>query len=197
MVAKCVIYHPNLFCAIQFWMKMKILTSNIPKMILNHQFLESNQDRIDTKILDGFASIYHLSHTLWLAPENSTYCPEAYVNSSVSLLRPTTKIPEMWTPPPSCIPFPSEINCSIIRMLVYCFRKIVHHIRWIQKLGIILTLLLIVLTFLNHVWQLKCGLVCLLARVHITMPTGSIPEASEIQNTSTHSGGANSVRCIP
>ena len=109
----------------------------------------------------------------------------------------------MFTPPlyhlpfsPSCIQFPSEMNCSIIRMLVYCFRKIVHHIRWIQRLGIILTLLLIVLTFLNSVWQPKYGLVCLLARVRITIPTGSIPKASEIQNTSTHSGGANSVRCI-
>ena len=165
MVAKCVIYHPNLLCTIQFWMRLKILTSNIPKMILNHQFLESNQDRIDTKILDGFASIHYLSHTLWLAPENSTHCPEAYVNSSVSLLRPTTKIPEMWTPPLVFHFLTSEMNCSIIRLLVYCFRKIVHHIRWIQRLGIILTLLLIVLTFLNPVWQLKCGLVCLLARV--------------------------------
>ena len=83
-------------------------------------------------------------------------------------------------------------------MLVYCFQKIVHHIRWIQRLGIILTLLLSVLTFLNPVWQQKAPKMwpCMLARVYITMPTGSIPEASEIQNTSTHSGGANSVHCL-
>ena len=34
-------------------------------------------------------------------------------------------------------------------MFVYRFCKIVHHLRWIQRLGIIMALLLIVLTFLN------------------------------------------------
>ena len=44
---------------------------------------------------------------------------------------------------------------QIIRTLVYCFRKIMHHIWWIQRLGIILTVLLVVLTFLNFVRQWK------------------------------------------
>ena len=40
---------------------------------------------------------------------------------------------------------------SIIWLIVCRFRKIVYHIRWIQRLGVILTLLLIMLTFLNPI----------------------------------------------
>ena len=39
----------------------------------------------------------------------------------------------------------------IIWPIVCCFRKIAYHIRWIQRLGIMLTLLLIMLTFLNPI----------------------------------------------
>ena len=48
-------------------------------------------------------------------------------------------------------------------MLVYRFCKIVHHLQWVQRLGIIIALLLIMLTFLNIVWQevRKCGLIVL------------------------------------
>ena len=41
----------------------------------------------------------------------------------------------------------------IMRTLVDHFRKTVHHRRWIQRLGIILALLLIVLAFLARVQQ--------------------------------------------
>ena len=44
---------------------------------------------------------------------------------------------------------------SIMRALVYNIYKIVHHLQWIQRPGIILTLLLIVLTFVIIVQQWK------------------------------------------
>ena len=58
----------------------------------------------------------------------------------------------------------------IMQTLVDHFRKTVRHRRWIQKLGAILALLLIVLAF--SPWY-STGQVT----SHITMPTGSIPNA--------------------
>ena len=58
--------------------------------------------------------------------------------------------------------------------LVDCFRKIVRHSRWVQRPGIILVLLLIVLAFLVAVVRSKN------ATSHITTPTKSIPNAHNI-----------------
>ena len=73
---------------------------------------------------------------------------------------------------------------SIIQTLVYCFHEIACHIWWIQRPGITLTLLLIILTFLNLVRQQKdlkdVASFCSPARLRITMPMGSIPEAPKI-----------------
>ena len=97
------------------------------------------------------------------------YCPLYSVKQTSSLV-PT--IPELY-----------KIYLIIWR-LIYRFHKIVHCIRWIQRLDIILALMLIVLTFStlygNRKVQ-KCGLVMLTSVVHITTPTRSIPEAPEIQ----------------
>lgn len=74
---------------------------------------------------------------------------------------------------------------SIIWTLFYCFRKIVYHIQWIQKPGIIQTLSFVVLTFLNSIWQRKdlknAASLCSPAWVHIIMPTKSMWEAPEMQ----------------
>ena len=43
---------------------------------------------------------------------------------------------------------PTNSYVQFMRTLVDGFRKIVHHRRWIQRLGIVLALLLIVLAFL-------------------------------------------------
>ena len=68
----------------------------------------------------------------------------------------------------------------IMQTLVDGFRKIVRYHRWIQRLGIILALLLIVLAFLAMVQQrrgskMQCHHVQ--QPKHITMSTGSIPNA--------------------
>ena len=73
----------------------------------------------------------------------------------------TIKTPEMGKPqysikqtgsPVPTVPELHEIY-SISHMFVYQFCKIAHHHWWIQIPGIILALSLIVLTFLNIVWQ--------------------------------------------
>ena len=79
----------------------------------------------------------------------------------------TIKTPEMQKPPYSVeqtvspVPTVPELYKihSIIQTLIHRFWKIVCHIQWIQRLGIILILSLIVLTPLNLVQQRKCGLV--------------------------------------
>ena len=64
----------------------------------------------------------------------------------------------------------------IIQTLVKGFCKTVHHLHWIQRPGIIVALLLIVLAFLAMVQQRR-GLKMLPHRVqqNITTPTESIP----------------------
>ena len=68
---------------------------------------------------------------------------------------------------------------SIIRKLVYHFCKIVHHIRWIQRPGIILTLSLIMPTSYGDGKVQKMWPRCAQQPKYtlITTPTGSIPEA--------------------
>ena len=61
--------------------------------------------------------------------------------------------------------------------------KIVHHHRWIQRPGILLALLLIMLAFLAMVQQSrgpKMRRRVQQAQAHITMPTGSIPNAHNV-----------------
>ena len=80
----------------------------------------------------------------------------------------TTKTPEMCNPPyfvkwrGSPVPTVPELYKIhlVMQTLVYHFCKIVCHIRWIQRLGITLALLFIVLTFLNLE---NAALLCLLA----------------------------------
>ena len=59
-----------------------------------------------------------------------------------------------------------------MRMLVYDFRKIMRHHYWIQRPGIILALLVIVLAFLT-LGQQRSGLkmLCSTAQTHITTYT--------------------------
>ena len=52
----------------------------------------------------------------------------------------------------SSIPAVPELY-KIHRMLIYCICTIVLHLQWIQRLGVMLALSLIVLTFLNIVRQ--------------------------------------------
>ena len=58
--------------------------------------------------------------------------------------------------------------------LVDCFRKIVRHSHWVQRPGIILVLLLIVLAFLTAMVRSKN------ATSYITTPTKIIPNAHNI-----------------
>ena len=66
-----------------------------------------------------------------------------------------------------------------MQTLVDRFRKIVRHCRWIQRLGIILALLLIVLAFLAIAQQRSKVCSTAQARAHIIPPLvpGSIPNA--------------------
>ena len=67
-----------------------------------------------------------------------------------------------------------------MRTLVDRFRTIVRHRRWIQRPGIILALLFIVLAFLAMVQQWTGPTMrlhrVLLVQAHYTTPTGSIPD---------------------
>ena len=88
----------------------------------------------------------------------------------------------------------------IIWTLVYHFRKIVRHIRWIQRPGIILTLLLIVVTFLNLSWQWKnpkCGLAVLISpstHYHAHWKYTGSPWNTDTSTLRTHCVGPNGVR---
>ena len=70
---------------------------------------------------------------------------------------------------------------SIIRTLMYRFRKIVCHLWWIQRLCIVLALSLIVLTFLNIVWPWKGPNWDLVVLTGQSTRTGSMSEAPEIR----------------
>ena len=90
---------------------------------------------------------------------------------------------------------------SIIWTLFYCFRKIVYHIQWIQKPGIIQTLSFVVLTFLNSIWQRKdfkkCSffvLTSLSTHYNAHQKYVRSPWNADTSIFQTHSSGPNSVR---
>ena len=118
----------------------------------------------------------------------------------------TIKIPEMRKSPysvkrtGSTIPAVPELY-KIHWMLIYCFCTIVLHLQRIERLGVMLVLSLIMLTFLNIVRQwrgLKTWSFCAQQTLlHITTPNGSLYTGShnntDISILQTHSRGHNSV----
>lgn len=97
----------------------------------------------------------------------------------------------------SCAPLNPFVNSKCSRTQeVFC--KIVCYTWWIQRLGIVLTVLLIMLTFLNFIRQWNLNLIVLTSpstHYHAHWKYTSSPWNTGTSILQTHSGGPNGVRC--
>ena len=149
---------------------------------------------VEPYLTDTLVAIYSIADT--------SYDPECILICLCTFKTPETRTPVFHKLKGSPVPTVPELYKihSIIWTLVYYFRKIVHHIRWIQRPGNILALSLIVLTFLNLVRQWKgpkmwpCRAPSLSTHYHAYQKCTGSPWSTNTFMLWTHSSGPNSVR---